>query len=236
MEPPQALLLTPIQEPGVNTTVHLTPHTPLAAQPAGSVAYIPAQCSPLIPILLPHQQGSGPYAVYLQPSSLRPNPLARPQPTSLAVRSMTFEDKTGQSPTGHTAPKSQLASRASDVSPLALKRQCSDSASEGSPSKAQKTDPNLKVRKICSTFTKYNMFRKTWSVYGLGVDNQTNIKISIKTILSTHRSNLASSLFLTCCYFPPSAPSFCRPSVGHISKAVWDPAGPSEGPSWRSPL
>ncbi|XP_026234934.1 transcription factor E2F8 [Anabas testudineus] len=144
MEPPQALLLTPTQVPGVNTTVNPNSHTPLTAQPAGSVAYIPAQCSPLIPILLPHQQGSGPYAVYLQPSSLRRNPLARPQPTSLAVRSMTFEDKTGQSPTGQTASMSQLAARESDISPLALKRQRLDSASESSPSKAQRTKSNLK--------------------------------------------------------------------------------------------
>nr|XP_020467997.1 transcription factor E2F8 [Monopterus albus]XP_020467999.1 transcription factor E2F8 [Monopterus albus] len=138
MELPQTPLLTPTQEPGVNATVHLTPHTPLEAQPSGSVAYISARCSPLIPVLLPQQRGSGPYAVYLQPSSFRPNPLARPQPTSLAVRSMTFEDKTGQSPTG------QLVSRASDISPLPFKRLCSDSTSESSPSKAMKTDPDLK--------------------------------------------------------------------------------------------
>ncbi|XP_070821401.1 transcription factor E2F8 [Chaetodon trifascialis] len=140
----QAPLLPPTQEPGVNTTVHLTPHTPLAALPAGSVAYIPAQCSSLIPVLLPQQRGAGPYAVYLQPSSPRSNPLARPQPTSLAVRSMTFEDKTGQSPTGQNTARSQPASWVSDVSPAAPKRQSSDSASEGSPSKAKRTDPNLK--------------------------------------------------------------------------------------------
>ncbi|XP_044077786.1 transcription factor E2F8 isoform X2 [Siniperca chuatsi] len=144
MELPQTLLLTPTQEPGGNTTVHLTPHPPLAALPAGSVTYIPAQCSSLIPVLLPQQRGSGPFAVYLHPSSPRPNPLARPQPTSLAVRSMTFEDKTGQSPTGQYAAKSQPASRASDVSPLALKRLRSGSATESSPSKAKRTDPNFK--------------------------------------------------------------------------------------------
>ncbi|XP_045887866.1 transcription factor E2F8 [Micropterus dolomieu] len=144
MEPPQALLLTPTQEPGVNTTVHLTPHTPLTAMPPGSVTYIPAQCSSLIPILLPQQRGSGPFAVYLQPSSPRPNPLARPQPTSLAVRSMTFEDKTGQSPLSQYAAKSQPGSRVSDVSPLAIKRLRSDSVTESSPSKAKRTDPNFK--------------------------------------------------------------------------------------------
>ncbi|XP_035538071.1 transcription factor E2F8 [Morone saxatilis] len=135
-EPPQALFLTPTHEPRANTTVHVTPHT--------SLTYISTQCSSLIPVLLPQQRGGGPYAVYLQPSSARPNPLARPQPTSLAVRSMTFEDKTGQSPTGQFAPKSQSASRASDASPLALKRLRSDSVSESSPSKAQRTDPNFK--------------------------------------------------------------------------------------------
>ncbi|XP_037614113.1 transcription factor E2F8 [Sebastes umbrosus] len=144
MEPPQAPLLTPTQETRVNTTVHLTPNTPLAALPAGSVAYIPAQCSPLIPVLLHQPRGSGPYAVYMHTSSPRPNPLARPQPTSLAVRSMTFEDKTGQSPTGQCAAKSWPAVRASDVSPLALKRLRSDSALESSPSKAKRTDPNFK--------------------------------------------------------------------------------------------
>lgn len=143
-EPPQTPSGTPTEEPGANTTAHLAPHT-LAALPTGSVAFIPAHCSSLIPVLLPQQQGGGPYAVYLQPSSPRPNPLARPQPTSFAVRSMTFEDKTGQSPTGQRAAKSQLASKAPDVSPLVQKRLRSDSASERSPPKARKTDPNFKV-------------------------------------------------------------------------------------------
>ncbi|KAK5874374.1 hypothetical protein PBY51_019321 [Eleginops maclovinus] len=144
MEPPQAPLLTPTQETTVNTTVHLTPHTPMTALPTGSLAYIPAQCSSLIPIMLPQQRGSMPYAVYLQSSSPRPNPLVRPQPTSLAVRSMTFEDKTGQSPTGQCTARSLPTFRASDVSPFVLKRLCSDSVSDGSPSKAKRKDPNFK--------------------------------------------------------------------------------------------
>lgn len=157
-EPPQTLLRTPTQEPGVNTTAHLTPHTPLAALPAGSVAYIPAHCSSLIPVLLPQQRGGGSYAVYLQPSSPRPNPLARPQPTSFAVRSMTFEEKTGQSPTGQCSAKSQPVSRAPDISPLVQKRLRSDSASEGSPPKAKKTDPNFKVKGINVLFEHLQFF------------------------------------------------------------------------------
>lgn len=133
---------TPAQEPGANP-VHLTPRTPLTGQATGSVTLLPAQCSPLIPVLLPQQRGSGPYAVYVHPSSLRSNPLSRPQPSSLAVRSMTFEDKTGPSP---SAAQSQPVSRESDGSPCLLKRQRSDSASESSPSKAKKSDLSFKVK------------------------------------------------------------------------------------------
>ncbi|XP_029947863.1 transcription factor E2F8 [Salarias fasciatus] len=135
MDPPQAPLLTPTQESGVNTTVPPAHRTPVAVQPA---AYVPAQCSPLIPVLLPQQRGNGPYPVYLYPS-LRPNPLAKPQPTSLAVRSMTFEEKTGQSPSAPSATKGS-----SDASPSAGKRLRSDSTSESSPSKTKKDDPDFK--------------------------------------------------------------------------------------------
>ncbi|XP_033932224.1 transcription factor E2F8 [Pseudochaenichthys georgianus] len=149
MEPPPAPFQTPTQETTFNTAVHLTPHTPLTALPTGSLAYIQAQCSPLIPVLLPQQRGGMPYAVYLHSSSPRPNPLVRPQPTSLAVRSMTFEDKTGQSPTGQGSAKSLPAFRASEVSPLVLKRLRSDSASDGSPSKAKRTDFKDTSPKLC---------------------------------------------------------------------------------------
>lgn len=68
--------------------------------------------TPLIPVLLPQQRaGGGAYAVYVPPPPLR----ARPQPTSLAVRSMTFD------------------------SPTALKRPGEEGA-EGSPAKTQRTE------------------------------------------------------------------------------------------------
>ncbi|PWA29167.1 hypothetical protein CCH79_00006294 [Gambusia affinis] len=137
MEPPKVPLTAANQEPGI----HLTP---LAGQAPGGVTFIPTQCSPLIPVLLPQQRGNGPYAIYLHPSSLRSNVLARPQPTSLAVRSMTFEDKTGRSPSAPSAAKSRPASRESDSSPLTHKRQHSSSTAESSPSKAKRSDPNFK--------------------------------------------------------------------------------------------
>ncbi|KAM4596189.1 transcription factor E2F8 isoform 2-T2 [Fundulus diaphanus] len=145
MEPTKVPLLTPTQEP----EVHLTPRTPLAGQPAGSVAFIPAQCSPLIPVLIPQHRGNGPYAVYFHPSTLRSNTLSRPQPTSLAVRSMTFEDKAGQSPNAPSADRSQPVSRESDASPLTLKRRRSGSTSDSSPAKAKRSDFKDSSPKLC---------------------------------------------------------------------------------------
>uniref|UniRef100_A0A3B5MG71 Transcription factor E2F8 n=1 Tax=Xiphophorus couchianus TaxID=32473 RepID=A0A3B5MG71_9TELE len=139
MEPPKMPLTAANQEPGVH-------RTPLAGQAPGAITFIPTQCSPLIPVLLPQQRGNGPYAVYLHPSSLRSNALSRPQPTSLAVRSMTFEEKTGQSPSAPSAAKSRPVSMESDGSPLTLKRQRSGSTTESSPSKAKRSNLNFKVR------------------------------------------------------------------------------------------
>ncbi|XP_027870756.1 transcription factor E2F8 [Xiphophorus couchianus] len=137
MEPPKMPLTAANQEPGVH-------RTPLAGQAPGAITFIPTQCSPLIPVLLPQQRGNGPYAVYLHPSSLRSNALSRPQPTSLAVRSMTFEEKTGQSPSAPSAAKSRPVSMESDGSPLTLKRQRSGSTTESSPSKAKRSNLNFK--------------------------------------------------------------------------------------------
>lgn len=138
-------MLTPT-EPSTNTA-HLTPRAQLPSQQA-HLSFLPAQCSPLIPVLLPQHGGGGSYAVYMHPSTLRPNPLARPQPTSLAVRSMTFEDLTGRSPSDISAHSQSLApsqqpSRGNEPSsPSALKRVCTDGASEYSPSKAKRVDPS----------------------------------------------------------------------------------------------
>ncbi|XP_077375555.1 transcription factor E2F8 [Festucalex cinctus] len=141
VEPPQASYLTPNEEAAGNPNV---PATPLASQPSGSVAYIPAQCSPLIPVILPQRPGGGPFAVYLHPPSLRPNTITRPQPTSYAVRSMTFEEKTGRSPTAPLAAKRQPASGLPDGSPLLVKRLRLDSAAERSPPKTKRADSTHK--------------------------------------------------------------------------------------------
>lgn len=137
-EPPQTplLLSPPTTDPGLGAAAH---RTPLAVLP-GSVAYIPAHCPSLIPVLLPQQQGGAPYAIYLQSPSARRGPLARPQPTSFAVRSMTFEEKTGPGPGG------LQAGRRADISPLVQKRVGSDSTCESSPPKARRPGTTSKVR------------------------------------------------------------------------------------------
>ncbi|XP_028295574.1 transcription factor E2F8 isoform X2 [Gouania willdenowi] len=130
-DPPQPSPLSPAPEP----SVCLAHPTLLSAQPPGSVAL----CSPLIPVLLPPQQEGAPCPVYLC-SSLRTNAASRPPPTSLAVRSMTFEEK-GEAAAGA---RGQLVSGVSDVSPVALKRLNSELTSESCPSKAKRVDPNFK--------------------------------------------------------------------------------------------
>ncbi|CAG5849222.1 unnamed protein product [Menidia menidia] len=131
------------------------PRSRWGGAPPGPLAFLPAQCSPMIPVLLPPPRGGGAYAVYLQPPGLRAHPPPRPQPTSLAVRSMTFEDKSGQSPTGPPAAgaggaaKSRLAPGGCDASPPTLKRRCLDSAPEGSPSKARKSSSKDASPKLC---------------------------------------------------------------------------------------
>uniref|UniRef100_A0A8C7RMP6 Transcription factor E2F8 n=1 Tax=Oncorhynchus mykiss TaxID=8022 RepID=A0A8C7RMP6_ONCMY len=146
---PQPPVLTPT-EPRAST-VHLTPQAQFTPQPTGAMSFHPTQCSPLIPVLLPQLQGGGPYAIYMH-HSFRPHPLTRPQPTSLAVRSMTFEDKTGRSPSdatvhGHSPATNNLPTS----SPSLLKRVCSKRPSEESPSKAKRIDPSTRVRPVLYT-------------------------------------------------------------------------------------
>lgn len=129
-------------------SVHLIPQPPFPTQHPATLAYIPAKCSPMIPVLLPSCGGAGAYPVYLYASHLRPQPVTRPHPTSLAVRSMTFEDKTGRSPCEALAPlqspaPSQPASGGPEPSsPSAAKRGCRDRTTESSPYKTKRLDPS----------------------------------------------------------------------------------------------
>uniref|UniRef100_A0A9J7XZG2 Transcription factor E2F8 n=1 Tax=Cyprinus carpio carpio TaxID=630221 RepID=A0A9J7XZG2_CYPCA len=85
--------------------------------PAGAIPYLSTKCSPIIPVLIPQQKAGGSYAVYMHPTSLRPHP------TSLAVRSMTFESpgsankKTSPAATASSNQTNQPSSHGKDVSP-----------------------------------------------------------------------------------------------------------------------
>ncbi|XP_041917365.1 transcription factor E2F8 isoform X2 [Alosa sapidissima] len=108
-----------------------------------TLSHLPAACSPLFPVLLPQHQVGGPIAVYMHPASLRPHASNRPAPTSLAVRSMTFEspgDGASRSPLTVTSGSQGVGvSSGESGSPSALKRKCGDkSSSENSPSKVKK--------------------------------------------------------------------------------------------------
>ncbi|XP_036400239.1 transcription factor E2F8 isoform X2 [Megalops cyprinoides] len=128
-------------------------------QSVGALSCISSQYSPLIPVLLPQHPMGRPYAVYMQPGSVKPHP------SSLAVRSMTFEEKSGglcdgtkesgtlstptltgtsdisATQTQVTNPVLQNTDTAhSPKSPASvLKRVCAERIPENSPSKALKT-------------------------------------------------------------------------------------------------
>ncbi|XP_061102158.1 transcription factor E2F8 [Conger conger] len=116
----------------------------------------PARALSCIPVLLPQHAMGGSYAVYMHPSSVKPHP------SGMAVRSMTFEEMVGGSPS-HPTNESSMLEKASEkntavgemqtINPQlqkhestrspkspasALKRPCTEVA-VNSPSKALKT-------------------------------------------------------------------------------------------------
>uniref|UniRef100_A0A8C1G1H5 Transcription factor E2F8 n=1 Tax=Cyprinus carpio TaxID=7962 RepID=A0A8C1G1H5_CYPCA len=91
--------------------------------PTGAIPYLSTKCSPIIPVLIPQQQAGGSYAVYMHPTSLRPHP------TSLAVRSMTFESpgsankKTSPAATASSNQTNQPSSHEGLLPPTGLPRE-----------------------------------------------------------------------------------------------------------------
>ncbi|XP_043099275.1 transcription factor E2F8 [Puntigrus tetrazona] len=129
-------------------------HGPLGMQipvlPTGAIPYISTKCSPIIPVLIPQHQAGGSYAVYVHPTSLRP------QPTSLAVRSMTFESpgsantKTSPAATASGNQTNQPSLQVKEpTSPSTLKRACGEKTLTGSPSKLQRIEPKSVSPKLC---------------------------------------------------------------------------------------
>ncbi|XP_016307782.1 transcription factor E2F8-like isoform X1 [Sinocyclocheilus anshuiensis] len=118
--------------------------------PAGAIPYLSTKCSPIIPVLIPQHQAGGSYAIYMHPTSLRP------QPTSLAVRSMTFESpgsantKTSLAATTSSNQTNQPSSHGKEpTSPSTVKRACGEKSLAGSPSKLQRIEPRSVSPKLC---------------------------------------------------------------------------------------
>uniref|UniRef100_A0A672QVS8 Transcription factor E2F8 n=1 Tax=Sinocyclocheilus grahami TaxID=75366 RepID=A0A672QVS8_SINGR len=114
--------------------------------PAGAIPYLSTKCSPIIPVLIPQHQAGGSYAIYMHPTSLRP------QPTSLAVRSMTFESpgsantKTSLAATTSNNQTNQPSSHGKEpTSPSTVKRACGEKSLAGSPSKMQRIEPRVRL-------------------------------------------------------------------------------------------
>ncbi|XP_060797827.1 transcription factor E2F8 isoform X2 [Neoarius graeffei] len=103
------------------------------------LSFAPPPCCSLVPVLLPH-------AVYVSHTPVRPRPVARPLPSSTAVRSMTFESPRGanaqESPASVTMTGQRLLHSSEPASPT-LKRMCLESL-ERSPAKIKRTEMNSK--------------------------------------------------------------------------------------------
>lgn len=104
------------------------------------LSFAPPPCCSLVPVLVPH-------AVYVSHTPVRPRPVARPLPSSTAVRSMTFESPRGPnatvSPASVTMPGHRKLHGYESASP-ALKRSCLESL-EKSPIKIQRTETKVSV-------------------------------------------------------------------------------------------
>ncbi|MCJ8738028.1 hypothetical protein PDJAM_G00030960 [Pangasius djambal] len=98
----------------------------------------PPPCCSLVPVLLPH-------AVYVSHTPVRPRPVARPLPSSTAVRSMTFESPRGANTKASPASVTVTGQRVHGFEPAspALKRTCLESL-ERSPAKIKRTETNSK--------------------------------------------------------------------------------------------
>ncbi|XP_076879259.1 transcription factor E2F8 isoform X2 [Brachyhypopomus gauderio] len=116
----------------------------------GVISYLPSPCSSLIPVLLPQPQVGRSYAVYVHHASVKPHPSAKPPPTSLAVRSMTFESpgaantKTSPITMIGAGQVTQVSTQGHNHASPSLKRACAEISLEGSPSKVRRTDANSK--------------------------------------------------------------------------------------------
>ncbi|XP_063044983.1 transcription factor E2F8 isoform X2 [Engraulis encrasicolus] len=124
-----------------------TTRVPVPLLTPTTLSHIPATCSPLIPVLLPQHQMGGPITVYMHPASLRPHATTRPAPTSLAVRSMTFESPGDPAskrspPMGTSSSGAQtngVSGNGEADSPSAQKRKSGNGVgTENSPSKMKK--------------------------------------------------------------------------------------------------
>ncbi|XP_066503851.1 transcription factor E2F8 isoform X2 [Hoplias malabaricus] len=106
----------------------------IPALPPGAVPYLSPHYPSMIPVLLPQPQVGRSYALYVHHAH------TKPPPTSLAVRSMTFESPKASPVTMATGGQT----RGHDPVSPALKRVNAEQGSEGSPSKVKRKETSAK--------------------------------------------------------------------------------------------
>ncbi|XP_033913410.3 transcription factor E2F8-like [Acipenser ruthenus] len=119
-------------------------------------AYSQAQYSPIIPVILPQNQTVAPYAIYLHSSSARP----MANPSSFAVRSMTFGDNAAGSPADTNSENSLHSAPTGNKDSISSEKYEYDLSQKNVSSTNQRTTPDKGHKRVCTETFQENSFPK----------------------------------------------------------------------------
>ncbi|XP_041074065.1 transcription factor E2F8-like [Polyodon spathula] len=108
-------------------------------------AYRQALCSPFIPVILPQNQTVAPYSIYLHSSSARP----MANPSSFAVRSMTFGDNAAGSPADTNSENSLHSSPTGNKDSIGTEKE-NDFSQKNVSSTNRQTTPEKGHKRVCT--------------------------------------------------------------------------------------
>ncbi|MBN3275567.1 E2F8 factor, partial [Polyodon spathula] len=121
-------------------------------------AYSQAHYSPFIPVILPQNQTVAPYAIYLHSSSARPVA----NPSSFAVRSMTFGDNTAGSPADTNSENSLHSAPTGNKDSISSEKE-NDLSQKNVSSVNQRTTPDKGQKRVCTeTFQENTELNETF--------------------------------------------------------------------------
>ncbi|MBN3286732.1 E2F8 factor, partial [Polyodon spathula] len=120
-------------------------------------AYRQALCSPFIPVILPQNQTVAPYSIYLHSSSARP----MANPSSFAVRSMTFGDNAAGSPADTNSENSLHSSPTGNKDSIGTEKE-NDFSQKNVSSTNRQTTPEKGHKRVCTETFQENKLNETY--------------------------------------------------------------------------